>query len=420
MSDWVMHFIHDRNPAYESFLQELPDDIDRSTVPMPVHIDPVIDARAQEFFAVEGYVDYLEGDAHASQVLMQIIKHGFVRSSWSIRGGKSGVYGPKAAVCFTEMPLSSLVEYANNRDQPGSVQPFAIGLLKSEFYRVGGRPVISGLSGRHREAPGSSVWPRFLQESCGLGMEEQYRYVAFNLGQGRPIDWTHEREWRWSDHQGQLRLPGLPIWRRSGEHPTFSRAIIVVPTDDETVQILNWLQLLADAGWDAYDRPYNTSIFRATAVVSLEEILRNKLLTSGSSLTLENIPHNLIHSLPIDEIGEAAKETARQIVAEALEAARHASTNYMKAHRDDGPAGFAELVIDDARSEFTRAAFAANLLSPMSGTDLYFSAGYWVKGVTDAFQFQGLDGLEIVAQAALDSIRKHHPDLQMHVYTRWD
>ena len=93
MSDWVMHFIHDRNPVYESFPLPLPDDVDPSDVAIPVHVDGAIDARAQQFFAIEGYTDHLEVDASASQVLLQIIKHGFIRSSWSIRSGKVTVYG---------------------------------------------------------------------------------------------------------------------------------------------------------------------------------------------------------------------------------------------------------------------------------------------------------------------------------------
>lgn len=65
---------------------------------------------------------------------------------------------------------------------------------------AGARNVIYGLSGQHKESePGDAFWGygmRTLSSDCGLGINEQYRYVYTKLSQDKNVDWTFEREWR--------------------------------------------------------------------------------------------------------------------------------------------------------------------------------------------------------------------------------
>ena len=154
------------------------------------------------------------------QVLLKIIDDGHIRSSWSFRRDRPTIYGPRAAVCFTEMPLYALIDYVKQRADKYNVQPYGISIMKQDAFRVGVRPVIYGLTGDHLEkpknpnAPASAIrdWPRFLKPGCGIAEHEQYRYVSFNIGENGYSDWTHEREWRWCDFEDKYSCPGLPLY----------------------------------------------------------------------------------------------------------------------------------------------------------------------------------------------------------------
>jgi hypothetical protein len=62
-----------------------------------------------------------------------------------------------------------------------------------------------------------------------------------------------------------------------------------------------------------------------------------------------------------------------------------------------------------------------NVGTPMeSATDLYFSSGYWIKGITNGCKTQNLVEREAAATAAMEVLKRHRPDLSMHIYTRWD
>ena len=108
-------------------------------------------------------------DLSAYGVIRKIVSDGHIRASWAFRNGKPTIYGPRAAVCVTEMPLHTrLVDYAKRR-KATDVGCYAIGLLKSEFFAAGGRSVIYGLSTEWAEHnQGSRVWPRKLDASCGI------------------------------------------------------------------------------------------------------------------------------------------------------------------------------------------------------------------------------------------------------------
>ncbi|MDR3463683.1 MAG: hypothetical protein P4L76_15345 [Beijerinckiaceae bacterium] len=209
LSAWVMHFVHDRNPNNDPANLFNEGEI---TPLFPFHEDPSKNQRFELWEMVER-ASTLAPDDCAFCVLMKILEDGHTRAGWSFRSNRPTIYGPRAACCFTEMPLYALVDYARRRKRD-AVGAYAIGLLRSEFFTAGGRPAIYGLSGPHREQQsiGSAFhWPRKLDAACGLGENEQYRYVAMNLSAGRQIDWGHEREWRWADVQDECDCPGLPM-----------------------------------------------------------------------------------------------------------------------------------------------------------------------------------------------------------------
>ena len=193
-------------------------------------------------------------EASAFGVVRKIIADGHIRASWAFRKGRPTIYGPRAAVCFTEMPLHALVDYAKRRE-PTDVGCYAIGLLKSEFFAAGGRPAIYGLSTESAGRFSSrQMWPRLLDETCGIAATEQYRYVATALGRGRRIDWTHEREWRWVDHHDSCWCPGVPVWL-ADEPYAFSQVLVVVPTTEEAERILDLLKELHEVCANGFRRP---------------------------------------------------------------------------------------------------------------------------------------------------------------------
>lgn len=65
---------------------------------------------------------------------------------------------------------------------------------KAAAYELGARPVIYGLSSPVHALTRPTGERRLPEER--LGLEEQYRFVAFDPGSARRLDWSHEREWR--------------------------------------------------------------------------------------------------------------------------------------------------------------------------------------------------------------------------------
>lgn len=125
-------------------------------------------------------------------------------ATWSYRGNKRTIYGPKPAVCFTEMPLAAFIEAGEARAKLGqAMSTYGLMFQKSSLFNCGARPVIYGLSQQDVTLPsGDKGSPRILTHDL-LPEHEQYRYVTFNPTGMRKIDWTHEREWRWC-YRGEL------------------------------------------------------------------------------------------------------------------------------------------------------------------------------------------------------------------------
>ncbi|GLU56912.1 hypothetical protein [Dyadobacter frigoris] len=202
----------------------------------------------------DGYNALIEGGLRKFQenarkngpfsVLKQILTDGYLKCSWSERSGKRTIYGPKPAICFTEMPLGAILEYVKQRD-PKYVSEYGIAFLKEELFRAGTRPVIYGLTSDPVEEDIDGF--RNLSSTSGISLNEQYRYVATNLGgKINPIDWTHEREWRWVDNLNwfeDMGIKGLPFSIKRSPYK-FNKVIIMVKTSKEKEELLTLLQKL--------------------------------------------------------------------------------------------------------------------------------------------------------------------------------
>jgi hypothetical protein len=423
MTDWVMHFVHDSNPendpAYNMNQGE-------EGPFFPFHEHRASRSRFEQWEWADN--DYcLEPDASAFSVLLKILSDGHIRSGWSFRNDRPTIYGPRSACCFTEMPLYGLIQYAKQRSKD-YVGSYAIGLLKREFFAAGGRPVIYGLSGPHKEIskplPYSPhyLWPRKLDPNCGIMEQEQYRYVAMNLGSERPIDWSHEREWRWADHGDACSCPGLPVWLKD-EPVTFSQIMIVVPSDREALRVLDLLKELHDAGSHNLGHEYRMDALLATRIVSLEQLAAIAPTVDLANLRLEDLPSS---SLKTFEQPKATPELIAQVksalaeahvAAEAAVEAFLATANYIDGGKHVADVcGWADLVIYDPQSPVVSALIALGEASVIGGV------GYRVSdfGVHGRRKDQALSVVEAGVEAAEKVMQKRFPDVSFGPRTKLD
>lgn len=99
-------------------------------------------------------------------------------------GTEGYIVGDKKAVCFQEVPLSSIAENLIFEDSLGGknrYSHFGLRFNKIRMYRIGARPVIYGKTEELKR-----MLPR----------DEYWRIVNMDLDSESVVDWSHEREWR--------------------------------------------------------------------------------------------------------------------------------------------------------------------------------------------------------------------------------
>lgn len=129
-------------------------------------------------------------------MLRSAVRQGKIWATWSVRGGKRTIYGADPAICFTEMPIAAFIETGIARAARGqAMSPYGLIFPKNALFDLGARPVIYALSGEITETKSTSG-ERIIADQQ-LPRQEQYRYVTYQPTSVKPIDWTHEREWRW-------------------------------------------------------------------------------------------------------------------------------------------------------------------------------------------------------------------------------
>ena len=386
LSEWVIHFVHERKPendpncfvsdlaeekywcAYKAFeektqkdriengLQPLDDDTlydmfceSNKDVPTPEDIGSS-DLRLPDYYDKSGegknilspYEENeyeIEEDASPFSVLKKILHDGYIHSSWSIRNYTPSIYGPKSAVCFTEMPLYALIDYAKTRSKKdGLVSGYGIAFRRKELFDAGGRPVIYGLSGDYAETDNDEngvCQGRLLAKECGIGITEQYRYVSTILhkGYGKTVDWTHEREWRWPLPYDTVGVPGIPFFLAPQYASYFSEVIVIVCTDEEKEEITEFLKNLYDSGSTNVGMTYNTDVIADTKVISLETIARMKNIDIHT-MKIEDLSSEVMNKIPLYEVTDELLEKVRKAVIQAGDIAVDATKQYLNNHKD--------------------------------------------------------------------------------------
>lgn len=404
MSEWVIHFVHDRKSEDDLYAMR---DISKLEDPDVNFVIPsYYDENGVAHDLTDEYDDEwpVAEDATAFDILQKIIHDGFIRSGWSMRDLMPTVYGPYSAVCFTEMPLYGLIEYARFRGKlSGYVGNYGIAFLRKELFDAGARQVIYGLSTDYKEAEDATDsyfgrGMRCLSDKCGIGLEEQYRYVSTNLGKGKRIDWTHEREWRWPLKGSDFGVNGMPFLLAKEWGYQFSQIVIIVSNDDEQREILDQLKNMYDSGGRNCGIGYNMSLLPAVRVLSLETLAKSKLKTDF--VRIEDVPTLQAEVKTRIPVSEKTRRLVDAAMKEVSKVHDDAIDNYMKQNPDYKTPQFnwgSAYVYTWGNTEVTQALLDAGIASTYADGNYMFKVGRSV--------FDDMD-LEIIgARAAADYLR---------------
>ena len=342
ISDWVIHFVHDRHPADDMyvFAENAKKQALSGGKSVEIMIPHYFDKEGNPHDLSEPISDNeypIEQNATAFSVLMKIVHDGFIRSGWSFRNGTPTIYGPSSAVCFTEMPLYALIDYAKIRGgYKGYVGSYGIAFRKNELFAAGARPVIYGLSSTHTEVDEKHNWAKFgyrvLHPDCGLGLYEQYRYVSTNLSREKPIDWMHEREWRWPLRDTEEWIAGLSFLLSDEWGPQFTDILLIVNTVEEQDAMLNLIKGMYDAGSTNSGRDYNTTLLPAIRVISLESLTLADF--DLQSVRIDDIPYKQMKIMPEIQVSDEIRLYVKQHVPIAEKKGVEAIAAYKKLHPD--------------------------------------------------------------------------------------
>lgn len=196
----------------------------------------------------------------AFEVLKRIIQECGIRYGYSFRNGQTTLYGGDPVICFTEMPINSLIEYSKQR-QSNANSTYGIAIRKKDAFKYGARPVIYGLSPNNVFKYKKFDKTKRVLEETVLPLEEQYRYVHLDLNESRDVDWTHEREWRikrrndinhhtYVNHNYFLEeIKNLNIFEENGH---CEEIIIIVNNDAEANEIFDMSLNLIDGYGNEY------------------------------------------------------------------------------------------------------------------------------------------------------------------------
>ncbi len=354
LSEWIIHFVHQKTGGED--LSELSQLAVDEGFDMESRYPDYYDANGKSNYILDEFVENeyrIDNEASGFAVLKKILHDGFIHSGWAIRNDRPTIYGPVSAVCFSEMPLYALVEYAKVRGKvSGYVGDYAIAFKRNELFAAGARPVIYGLSSKPIEvyADKKGVFQgRMLSEDL-LPLNEQYRYVLTKLSvnpNNKNIDWMMEREWRWALPYDQLSVPGIPFFLSKEYACFFSEIYIIVSKDEEQDEITNYLRTLYDSKSTNAGIEYNVKAIESAKVVSLESISK---LDIAENIKIESIPFSQIR-LPTKY--KVTKDEASKILTcfkDAYKIADDAIKQYLDANpefdEDKGYWGFVNVTLE--------------------------------------------------------------------------
>lgn len=383
LTNWIIHFVHDRIPENHSryiFYNIEYEEFDEAPTNYKYDGTPMFQT---DEYSEEDYP--IEEDAEAYYVLKKILHDGVLKTGWSFRKGNATIYGPKSAVCFTEMPLYALIEYSKTRSYSGYIAPYGIAFLKEELFTAGARPVIYGLSGKHIECeehdPYFGIGLRTLSKSCEIGLREMYRYVYTNIKSTNKVDWTHEREWRWADLEDEFYFAGLPIYAEN-DKISFSKIIVFVQSSDEASELMEHLQHLHHSEGTNMGLEYNLKTIENTYVLAIDDL--EKLDKNITTIKFDDLPLHSITKLEKIVVSEEILKKVRNAVDKASEIYYAETDKNFKERGDSGPCGWAIIETYESNSEITQALIDLDIASS-------YGKGYYNISLNKGYPCQSMD-----------------------------
>jgi hypothetical protein len=269
LSDWLIHFF--RNIDFES----------SSSIVYPEHM---------------GFGNITEDTKYSSLFMLRCaIRHGRLWATWSYRNNVRAIYGPSPAVCFTEMPIAAFLESGEIRERRGeAMSQFALVFPKKDMFKLGANPVIYGLDNRSTWLPSGKNGEARMIDANLLAEREQYRYVTYNPSSTRPIDWSHEREWRWpfrgdiSHVEEELEdcmvsdaidIPGLDFYNHD-----IRGMGVVVKTSEHAMWIVHDILALVDRG--IIDKQQYSFVLAADSLPPLPDLRSPDMVSKAISDSL--------------------------------------------------------------------------------------------------------------------------------------
>jgi hypothetical protein len=308
------------------------------------------------------------------------------------------------------MPLYALVDYVKARADKRNVDCYAIAFKRNELFQCGARPVIYGLSTPFQEKP-TDGWCRFLHPDCGINDVEQYRFVPYQVGSGKEIDWTHEREWRWP-LDPNIDVPGLPVWLQSEGDFNYSQILIIVPTVSEADLVLEQIKELHDGGSNDYGYEMDRMRLKNTYVIALDQTGLTKI--PKASIRIDDLPASNINVFTTPEVDEAYCARVLEALEKATTAAEAAAKEHIRIHGDKDACGYGSVMVDRSQSELVSALLILNRCRTIGGI------GYAIQLSRRVTTTQSLGEYEAAANAAIEVLQKELPGNSFSLRTKRD
>ena len=388
MSSWLIHFTKDINVNNE--------------------VDVLIESN--EFTNGELVLDYTNqfntgiNTYTAFDVLCNIIRECGIRYGYSFRNGKTTLYGGEPVICFTEMPIFSLIQYAKRRNSDSN-STFGIAIRKDDAFKYGARPVIYGLSEDTNISYIKNTSTLRILKECILPKHEQYRLVALKLGDDKVVDWTHEREWRIKRRNDithntfiengyeLVEIEHLNIFEENG----FCKEIIlIVDTDSQADELYDLILPLMDS----HSNEYGVSFCPNKLSILIIGNLKNE---TKPFRKIEDISPKSYFKVELPNISNEELKWLEKVILYCREViSKEATEKYLKKHKIDDEikdfrdaCGYSNIVCYESRNKYLRGLIKICVATPLSRS-------YLIKATEPSFSSQSISFHEFIANEVCD------------------
>lgn len=174
------------------------------------------------------------------------------------------------------LPICHFIRYVLNRKDITKVDFYGVAIHKTKMFRLGAINVIYGTTTENETENENANGEWF---NPNLPAAEQYRYMLTNINDIN--DWTHEREWRWTNHFNKSKGDYLPLLKNNEYEKDFGdiefyqeRGIFIIVRYEREIDTLERVfKTFTD------ETVYNKANIARTFAVSLENLRSNDRLT---------------------------------------------------------------------------------------------------------------------------------------------